>query len=235
MKTVILLSIFITILGKFSPKYKLTNSKQLKFQEMINNPKINIIVTTGSAGTGKTLVACQEAIRMLKELQISKIIITRPIVTVEENIGFLPGTLEDKVYPFMIPIYDYFLEHYTKDQVADMLRSGCIEVSPLAFMRGRTFKDCVVIADEMQNTSPNQMKMILTRLGENSKLIITGDLEQTDLGSTNGLQDLIDLLLFKYKDEQYKMFRDGFGHVHLDNSCIKRHPIIEKVLELYTK
>jgi phosphate starvation-inducible PhoH-like protein len=228
-----LLAITATITAKYVEKYTLTNPKQIKLQKMITNQNINIVITTGAAGTGKTLIACQEAIKMLKTSTINKIIITRPVVTVEEDIGYLPGNLEDKVYPFMVPIYDYFLEHYTKDNIHTMMQNGKLEVSPLAFMRGRTFKNAIIIADEMQNTTPNQMKMILTRVGENSKLIINGDLQQNDIGKYNGLQNLVDLLEKKYNTDCYKMYKDGFGYIHLDNSCIKRHPIIEKIINLY--
>jgi phosphate starvation-inducible PhoH-like protein len=228
-----LLATTASITAKYVEKYTLTNPKQIKLQKMITNQNINIVITTGAAGTGKTLIACQEAIKMLKTSAINKIIITRPVVTVEEDIGYLPGNLEDKVYPFMVPIYDYFLEHYTKDNIHTMMQNGKLEVSPLAFMRGRTFKNAIIIADEMQNTTPNQMKMILTRVGENSKLIINGDLQQNDIGKYNGLQNLVDLLEKKYNTDCYKMYKDGFGYIHLDNSCIKRHPIIEKIINLY--
>jgi len=220
-------------LGTFQVKYTLKMPQQIKLQNYINDPKLSVIVNTGSAGTGKTLIACQEAIRMFKEKEIEKIIITRPTVTVEENLGYLPGSLEDKVYPFLVPIYDYFLEHYTKDKLMTLIQNGKLEVSPLAYMRGRTFKNSIIIADEMQNTTPNQMKMILTRIGENSKLIITGDLDQNDLTTCNGLQNLVDLLKQKYNDDYYQMIKDGFGYVHLDNSCIQRHRIIEKIINLY--
>jgi len=199
---------------------------------MINNKKLQIIIVNGPAGTGKTMIACQEAIKMFKNNEKSKIIITRPVVTVEENIGFLPGNLEDKLYPYMIPVYDYFLEYYTKETLTSLITSNKIEIAPLAFMRGRTFKDAIIIADEMQNTTPNQMKTILTRIGENSKLIIMGDLEQKDLNVYNGLQNLIDLLNNKYPN-YYPMDKDGFGYIYLDKSCIKRSPIIEKILNLY--
>lgn len=217
----------------FVTKYILKNSKQIKFQEFINNPKLSIVVCTGPAGTGKTMIPCQEAIMKLKNEEVNKIIITRPAVSAEENLGFLPGTFEDKVYPYMIPIYDYFLEHYTKEGLNTLIRSGKLEISPLAFMRGRTFKNAIIIADEMQNTTPSQMKMILTRIGDNSKLIITGDLQQNDINiETNGLQELVNLLDNKYT-EYHLMLKDGFGYINFDNSCIQRSPIIEKILNLY--
>ena len=233
MRIISLIINLIVVSSTFLHKYALRHPKQIKLQGFINNPKLDIIITTGVAGTGKTLIACQEAIRMLKEAEVEKIVITRPTVTVEENLGYLPGTLEDKVYPFLIPIYDYFLEHYTKENLMTMIHNGKLEVSPLAYMRGRTFKNTVIIADEMQNTTPNQMKMILTRIGENSKLIITGDLEQNDLTTYNGLQNIVDLIEKKYEDNYHGMLKDGFGYIHLDDSCIHRHPIIEKIINLY--
>jgi len=231
--------------SNFVPKYVLKNPKQIKLQNYIKNPNIDIIISTGAAGTGKTMIACQEAIRMFKQGIYSKILITRPTVTVEENLGYLPGTLEDKIYPFLIPIYDYFLEHYTKDNLITMIRNGKLEVAPLAYMRGRTFKNTFIIGDEMQNTTPNQMKMLLTRIGENSKMVITGDLEQNDVNTYNGLQNIIDLLEKKYiqnnwttKDNNklvinYDMIKDGFAYINLDDTCIERHPVVQKVVELY--
>tara|TARA_B110000971_G_C20026424_1_gene509076 strand:- start:2391 stop:3095 length:705 start_codon:yes stop_codon:yes gene_type:complete len=233
MRIISIILTLVSVSSTFVQKYTLKHPKQIKLQGYINNPKLDVIISTGGAGTGKTLIACQEAIRMLKESEVEKIVITRPTVTVEENLGFLPGSLEDKVYPFLIPIYDYFLEHYTKENLMNLIHNGKLEVSPLAYMRGRTFKNAVIIADEMQNTTPNQMKMILTRIGENSKLIITGDLEQNDLSTYNGLQNIVDLLDKKYQNNFHGMIKDGFGYIHLDDSCIQRHPIIQKIINLY--
>lgn len=234
------------VFASFVPKYALKHPKQLKFQNYIKNSQINIVICTGPPGSGKSMVTTQEAIKMLKEGEYSKIVITRPTISVDEDLGFLPGTLQDKIYPFLIPIYDYFLEHYTKENLMTLINNGKLEVAPLAYMRGRTFKNTFIIADEMQNTSPSQMKMLLTRIGENSKLVITGDLEQSDIKTYNGLQNIVDLLEKKYaqnnwidKDDDYKfksnheMIKDGFAFVNLDDSCIERHPIIQKVVDLY--
>jgi phosphate starvation-inducible PhoH-like protein len=208
------------------------NEIQLKYKSSLQNKNIPIVLCTGPAGTGKTMISCNTAIQQLKDKTINKIIITRPTITVEENIGFLPGTLEDKLYPFMIPIYDYFLEFYTKEQINSLISNGRLEVAPLAFMRGRTFENSFIIADEMQNSSKNQFKMLLTRIGMNSKLVITGDLEQNDLGINNGLNDFIKLLDIKYRTiEQKKEL--GIDHIIFNKDCIKRHEIIEKILDIY--
>lgn len=248
MKILSLLINIVPTISTFVPKYVLKNPKQIKLQNYIKNPKIDIVICTGAAGTGKTMITAQEGIKMFKLGEFSKIVVTRPTVTVEENLGYLPGTLEDKIYPFLIPIYDYFLEYYTKENLMTMIRNGKLEVAPLAYMRGRTFKNTFIIADEMQNTTPNQMKMLLTRIGDNSKMVITGDLEQNDINTYNGLQNIVDLLEQKYKQNDwidkdefdnvkfssnYEMIKDGFAYINLDDSCIERHRIIQKVVELY--
>ena len=171
--------------------YKPKTERQEKYSNILNNDHTKIIIAIGPAGTGKTLFACQKAIKLLKSEEINKIIITRPIVTIEEEIGFLPGNLIKKMDPWTRPIFDIFLEHFSRVEFDMMLSNGKIEICPLLFMRGRTFKNAFIIADEMQNSSPNQMKMLATRLGENSRLAITGDLNQSDILIENGLYDLI--------------------------------------------
>lgn len=217
--------------SKYNIPYVLKNN-QIIYKEYLSNNKIPIVLCTGPAGTGKTMIACKEAIEKLKNNKIDKIIITRPTVTVEENLGFLPGTLEDKLYPFMIPIYDYFTKSYTKEQLLKLMKIGTIEIAPLAFMRGRTFTNSFVIADEMQNSTPSQFKTLLTRIGSNSKLVITGDIDQNDLHGINGLENFIDLLNRKYNNLK-EIENDGFGFVKLDNNCIMRHNMIEKILSIY--
>jgi phosphate starvation-inducible PhoH-like protein len=222
---------FITFVKAYTNNL-LLNELQVQYKESLENFQLPIVLCTGPAGTGKTMIACNEAINSLKSKKINKIIITRPTITVEENIGFLPGTIEDKLYPFMIPIYDYFLEYYTKEQIHSLINNGRLEIAPLAFMRGRTFSNSFVIADEMQNSSKNQFKMLLTRIGENSKLVITGDLMQNDLGPDNGLQEFLEILNKKYKTKSQKN-KAGFEHIKFDNNCIKRSEIIQKIIELY--
>ena len=169
-----------------------------------------ILVLTGPAGSGKTLYSCRMAIEKLQLNQISKIVLTRPVVGVEEDLGYLPGTLEEKMNPWVKPM----LEYIKKTQV---------EVVPLAYMRGRTFKHSFIIADEMQNSTKNQMKMMLTRLGENSNMIITGDLDQSDLLTVNGLGDLVHRLNGRELDY--------IKNIHIAD--VHRHPAISEVLKMY--
>ena len=160
-----------------------------------------MVFAIGPAGTGKTMLACYAAIQGLNDESFSKIILTRPAVSVEEDIGYLPGTLEEKMDPWTRPIMDIFGEFYTQSQIASMIKEKVIEICPLAFMRGRTFKNAFIIADEMQNSTPNQMKMLLTRMGDESKMVITGDLRQHDRKyDDNGLKDIYE----RIKDTNYK-------------------------------
>ena len=169
-----------------------TKNQQLYVDYLID-PETQLVIATGPAGTGKTFLACTTAIKELKKGNYNKIIITRPYVTVDEDQGFLPGNINQKMDPFVRPIIDAFMEYYTKKNIDDMIYENIIEISPLGYMRGRTLKDAFVIADEMQNSSPNQMKMLVTRMGEGSKIVITGDLEQTDRPINDGISGLLDL------------------------------------------
>jgi phosphate starvation-inducible PhoH-like protein len=203
---------------------------QEKYVKCLDDLSSKIIVSLGPAGTGKTMFACQKAITQLKSENIDKIIITRPVVTVEEEIGFLPGNIIKKMDPWTKPIFDIFLEYYSKSDLDVMLYSNKIEICPLAFMRGRTFKNAFIIADEMQNSSPNQMKMLVTRLGHNSKMVITGDLHQSDIKGDNGLHDFI----FRFENHQSKNNKTNLIHlVHLKNEDIERSDVVKKVIEIY--
>ena len=159
--------------------------RQVNYLQEIQDHDITFGI--GPAGTGKTLLAVQMGIKLFQEGKIDKIIVTRPAVSVDEDIGFLPGDLNEKMAPWTRPIFDVLGEYYQTKQIAAMLEEGIIEISPLAYMRGRTFKNAYIIADEMQNATQNQMKMLLTRLGENSKMVVTGDLAQADRLKDNGL------------------------------------------------
>ena len=186
----------------------------------------NIVVATGPAGTGKTYLAMLAAIKAFRLGQCERIILTRPAVGVDdEKHGFLPGDLNSKMEPWTRPLFDVLREYYSAKEVTAMLENQTIEISPLAFMRGRTFKDAWIIADEMQNATPSQMKMLMTRIGENSKIVITGDVEQTDRTvHNNGLIDLCKRLETK---------REGLAVCYMTNKDIQRHPIIDTVLEIY--
>jgi phosphate starvation-inducible PhoH-like protein len=190
------------------------------------DPQTNITVATGPAGTGKTYLAMLAAIKAFRDGACERIVLTRPAVGVDdEKHGFLPGDLNSKMEPWTRPLFDVLREFYTKKEVARMLDEQTIEISPLAFMRGRTFKDAWIIADEMQNATPSQMKMLMTRIGENSKIVITGDVEQTDRTvHNNGLIDLC---------KRLETRRDGLSVCYMNNRDIQRHPIIDTVLEIY--
>jgi phosphate starvation-inducible PhoH-like protein len=206
---------------------------QKKYTELLTDPKIHILLGVGPAGSGKTLFACNQAIEDLKSGIIKKIVITRPIVSVDEDLGFLPGTIGHKMDPWMRPILDVFMEYYSHGDIHKMLHDGVIEISPLAYMRGRTFKHSFVLADEMQNSSPNQMLMMLTRVGTGSKLVITGDLNQSDRGIDNGLADV----LTKLNNRSILETVDTppyIRYIQLSNTDIQRSAIVNKVVELYS-
>jgi phosphate starvation-inducible PhoH-like protein len=232
MQLFILFNIFTITNSIFIPKYQYKKHAHIKYNSYIESKRYPIIVATGLPGTGKTMIACHAAIKLFKEGKYKKIIITRPTVSVDENLGFLPGEIKNKMHPFLIPIYDYFLDYYTNDEITCLINNNKLEISPLAFMRGRTFSDSIVIADEMQNSSINQIKTLLTRIGTNSKIILTGDLMQTDIDGVNGLENLCILLTKKYP-EYYKMLLDGIAYVNLDKTCIERSEIINKIISLY--
>jgi len=211
-----------------SPLYKPKTSNQILYAKCLSEPKIPIVLGIGPAGTGKTLFACCQAISDLKLGRIQKIIITRPVVPVEEDIGFLPGSLIHKMDPWTRPIFDIFLEHYAQKDIDGMLHGGVLEISPLAYMRGRTFKRSFIIADEMQNSSPNQMLMLTTRIGESSKLVITGDLAQSDRAVNNGLADII------HKLKSYQGNCDDIQMIEMGREDIQRNPVVAKLLDIYS-
>jgi phosphate starvation-inducible PhoH-like protein len=186
-----------------------------------------IVVAAGPAGTGKTWLAMKAAIRDLRRGACERIVLTRPAVGVDdERHGFLPGDLNAKMEPWTRPLMDVLREHYRAADIARMLDDGVIEISPLAFMRGRTFRDAWIIADEMQNATPSQLKMLLTRIGEGSRVAVTGDIEQTDRASKhNGLDDLCRRLAATSVP--------GITLCEFHSRDIQRHEIIGPVLALY--
>jgi len=186
-----------------------------------------IVVASGPAGTGKTWLAMKAAIRDLQRGLCQRIVLTRPAVGVDdERHGFLPGDLNAKMEPWTRPLMDVLREHYRTADIARMLDDGVLEISPLAFMRGRTFRNAWIVADEMQNATPSQLKMLLTRIGEGSRVAVTGDIEQTDRRSSqNGLDDLCRRLSTTSVT--------GIAVCDFGNRDIQRHDIIGPVLELY--
>ena len=221
------LQLFMKKTKQYSPLYTPKGSNQEKYVKYLNNENTKMIVSTGPAGCGKTLFACQTSIMQMKSEEINKIVITRPVVSVDEEIGFLPGNIIKKMDPWTKPIFDIFLEYYSKNELDLMLSNGKIEICPLAFMRGRTFKRSFIIADEMQNSTPNQMKMLVTRLGEDSRMVITGDLQQSDIFSDNGLND------FVTKIEKFNEQMDIIKIVKLESEDIERSNVVKKVIEIY--
>lgn len=209
------------------PLYSPKSEHQAEYVKYLNNDDTKIIISTGPAGCGKTLFACQKAIALMKSEDIHRIVITRPVVSVDEEIGFLPGNLVKKMDPWTKPIFDLFLEHYSKTELDLMLINGKVEICPLAFMRGRTFKHAFIIADEMQNSSPNQMKMLATRLGDKSRMVITGDLQQTDISKENGLHEFVS------KIEKFNETSNIIKLIKLDSGDIERSDVVRKVLEIY--
>ncbi len=181
----------------------------------------------GPAGTGKTYLAVAHGISLLISGAVERIILSRPAVEAGERLGFLPGDMKEKVDPYLRPLYDALHDMMPPDQITKRLESGVIEVAPLAFMRGRTLTDAFVILDEAQNTTPMQMKMFLTRLGEGSRMVITGDITQTDLphGVHSGLADAIDVL------------RDvhGVTFIQFSDVDVVRHPLVGRIVRAYDK
>ena len=202
---------------------------QGRYMKALRSNLKSIVIATGPAGSGKTLLACQVAAEQLQSKNVKKVIITRPVVTVDEELGYLPGRLEEKMDPYMRPVMDIFDNYFTRSRVKQLMSNGTLEIAPLAYMRGRTFENAFIIGDETQNTTKNQMKMFLTRIGEDSKMIITGDIHQCDLPDplSNGLLDIVNRMngsadILKYIE-----------HVELSVEDIQRHPAVGEILDIY--
>lgn len=195
---------------------------------LLTDESKSIVFATGPAGTGKTMLAMLAGIKALKEQKVQKLVLTRPAVGVDdEKHGFLPGDINAKMEPWTRPLFDVMAEYYRPQEIAGMIDEQIIEISPLAFMRGRTFKGSWIVADEMQNATPGQIKMLLTRLGEGSRIVVTGDTRQADRSDAdNGLLD------FKRLVEAYQQSKYVAG-VEFSKNDIARHPAVEEILSIY--
>jgi len=202
---------------------KTKNQKQI----VSLHKKNDLLFVIGPAGTGKTYVSVALGVKALKEKKVKKIIITRPVVEAGENLGFLPGDLQDKIDPYLQPIYDALEDMIPIQKMKKYIENKTIDIAPLAYMRGRTLKNAFILLDEAQNTTKSQLKMFLTRLGENSKMIVTGDISQVDLrkDQSSGLIDAKE----KLKDV------NGIGFTLLDSSDVLRHRLVKKILDKYKK
>jgi phosphate starvation-inducible PhoH-like protein len=198
---------------------------QKRYVDAIRSSTVTFAI--GPAGTGKTYRAVATAVRALQEHQVSRLILTRPAVEAGERLGFLPGTLYEKIDPYMRPLYDAMFEMTGADTLSRLMERGTVEVAPLAFMRGRTLNDAFIILDEAQNTTPEQMKMFLTRIGFGSKAVVNGDSTQTDLqtGQASGLavvQEILDGI-------------EGIAFCHLGGRDVVRHKIVQDIVEAYRR
>src|SRR6056300_211592 len=191
---------------------------QCKYALALRSPK-PIVIGTGPAGSGKTLLACQIALEHVAKYQRPKIVLTRPIVAADEDMGYLPGDMDQKMEPWTKPMFDIFEKYFSYNQIEIF-----VNIEPLGYMRGRTFNNTLIIADEMQNSTPNQMLMLLTRVGLGTRLIVTGDLEQSDLATENGLSELI------YKMQLFDL--KYLEHVKMTHDDIVRHPAVKEVLKV---
>ena len=202
--------------------YPKTLGQKSYYYALKNN---DVVFGIGPAGTGKTYLAVVFAVAALKNNEVKKIILTRPAVEAGENLGFLPGDLKEKVDPYLRPLYDALYDMLGVEQTEKLMEKGVIEIAPLAYMRGRTLEDAYVILDEAQNTTDNQIKMFLTRLGFRSKMIVTGDISQIDLprNTTSGLIRALDIL------EGVK----GISFIHLSAMDVVRHPVVQRIIERY--
>ena len=221
------MNLFFLLFGLVNSFENILTPRQIKYKKDIMNKELDCIICNGYAGTGKTWIATETAVEMLHNKQYEKLILTKPLVTVEnEEIGYLPGDVNDKISPYSKSMTNYLKKH--------ACCQNKIEFIPLGFMRGLTLDNTIVLADEMQNSSPSQMKMLLTRLGKNSKIIITGDKDQSDLtNDIDGLTDLTRKLYLHYTAYYWKMFQDGISLIEFEKDDIKRSDFVKRIVEVY--
>jgi phosphate starvation-inducible PhoH-like protein len=210
--------------SKLFPSVTAKNDGQKSALRSIANPDNSIVFVNGIAGTGKTFLAASWGFEQLMKGKFDKIVFTRPVVEAGENLGYLPGSFDMKIAPFMIPIFDTLYEQMSEADVKEMIEEAKIVTLPLAYMRGVTFKNAFVLLDEAQNTTVKQMHLFLTRIGENSKMVVTGDSQQSDIRGENGFADALTLL----------PGAPGLDFVHLDPSQVVRHPIIGEIDRRYS-
>ena len=212
------------ITTKLKTIYPKTKNQEIFLKQMRTK---DIVFAVGPAGTGKTYMAVAYAVSLFVEGKINRLILSRPAVEAGERLGFLPGDMKEKIDPYLRPLYDALYEMMPGEEIDRKMVNNLIEIAPLAFMRGRTLNKSFIILDEAQNTLSNQMKMFLTRLGQDSKMVITGDLSQKDLpdNAKSGMQDAMEKLE-KVKD---------IGFVHLNSSDVCRHSLVEKIINAYDK
>lgn len=215
---------------KIKPQFKAKSEMQKNYYRDINDNKVKVVIATGPAGTGKTLFPTQHVAKILRESDM-KVVFTRPLISVDEELGYLPGDINQKMDPWIIPIFDVLREFYSQKEINFFIAEKRIEIVPLAFMRGRTFKNTFVIGDELQNTSNRQLLMLLTRLGEDSKMVITGDVNQCD-SNENGLMHLLNKIQ-NYNLNITELRTNGIALIKFTNDDIQRSPIIETILDIY--
>lgn len=196
---------------------------QRRYLDLLSS-HVPIVIGTGPAGTGKTLLACNAGSKALASGRVQRLILTRPAVSVDEQHGYLPGSIEEKMAPWTRPMFDALFRYWSPKKVQDMIMDQKIEICPLAYMRGRTFDNAWIIGDEMQNTTPGQMKMLLTRIGEDSKMVVAGDMNQHDRGfEANGLQDLVNRVGNS----------PNILHVQFTEGDVVRNEVIKEILRMY--
>ena len=218
------------IIGKIHENYIPRTKNQQKYIDTLNNNEVKMVIASGSTGSGKTLFATTQAIEYLLKNKVDKIVITRPIISVDEEIGFLPGTIEEKMNPWLQPIYDILYKFFDNKQLSRLLDDKKIEICPLGYMRGRSFHKTYIIADEMQNSTPQQMKMIASRVGVQSKLVITGDVQQSDL-KENGLIDICE----RIDNTKSRKIRQMIKIIDMKDIDVMRSSLTKNILKLYNE